>query len=155
MPVLVLPCSLATKKREDLVVDLDVWSASGYPPAVSTCVIACCKGVKRAHLLDARIDGGLLLELYSRDGVGTMISADFYEGIRRAGPADVDAIRGLLKPLEDAGGTCCFGSDSCNPPLPRPATPSCTRNEAPPDASQRQKITAIAGKAGRPTSSLA
>ncbi len=37
-------------------------------------------GVKRAHLLDARIDGGLLLELYSRDGVGTMISADFYEG---------------------------------------------------------------------------
>lgn len=24
--------------------DLDVWSASGYPPAVSTCVIACCKG---------------------------------------------------------------------------------------------------------------
>jgi len=95
--------SLATKKREDLVVDLDVWSASGYPPAVSTCVIACCKGVKRAHLLDARIDGGLLLELYSRDGVGTMISADFYEGIRRAGPADVDAIRALLKPLEDAG----------------------------------------------------
>jgi len=36
--------------------------------------------VKRAHLLDARLDGGLLLELYSRDGVGTMISADFYEG---------------------------------------------------------------------------
>lgn len=39
-------------------------------------------GVKRAHLLDARLDGGLLLELYSRDGVGTMISADFYEGRR-------------------------------------------------------------------------
>lgn len=37
-------------------------------------------GVKRAHLLDARLDGGLLLELYSRDGVGTMISTDFYEG---------------------------------------------------------------------------
>jgi amino-acid N-acetyltransferase len=29
--------------------------------------------------VDARIDGGLLLELYSRDGVGTMISTDFYE----------------------------------------------------------------------------
>lgn len=41
-----------------------------------------CAGVKRAHLLDARQDGGLLLELYSRDGVGTMISADFYEGQR-------------------------------------------------------------------------
>jgi hypothetical protein len=37
-------------------------------------------GIKRSHLLDARLDGGLLLELYSRDGVGTMISTDFYEG---------------------------------------------------------------------------
>ena len=36
--------------------------------------------MKRSHLLDAREDGGLILELYSRDGVGTMISADFYEG---------------------------------------------------------------------------
>jgi len=35
----------------------------------------------RAHLIDARLDGGLLLELYSRDGVGTMIGTDFYEGI--------------------------------------------------------------------------
>ena len=31
------------------------------------------------------MDGGLLLELYTRDGVGTMISADFYEGVRRCG----------------------------------------------------------------------
>ncbi len=39
-------------------------------------------GIKRAHLLDARTDGGLLLELYTRDGAdgGTMISTDFYEG---------------------------------------------------------------------------
>lgn len=36
--------------------------------------------------IDASIDGSMLLELYSRDGVGTMISTDFYEGIRGAGP---------------------------------------------------------------------
>lgn len=42
-------------------------------------------------------------ELYSRDGIGTMISTDFYEGIRKAGPGDVDAIVGLLQPLERAG----------------------------------------------------
>ena len=40
----------------------------------------CQLGVKRAHLVDAQLDGGLLLELYSRDGVGTMVSTDFYEG---------------------------------------------------------------------------
>lgn len=38
-----------------------------------------------------------------RDGVGTMISADFYEGIRRAHPADLDGVRALLRPLEEAG----------------------------------------------------
>jgi amino-acid N-acetyltransferase len=34
----------------------------------------------------------MLLELYSRDGVGTMISTDFYEGIRRATGRDLEAI---------------------------------------------------------------
>lgn len=92
-----------SSQRDQLVVDLDVWSAQGFPTAVSTCVVACCKGVKRAHLLDARIDGGLLLELYSRDGVGTMISADFYEGIRKALPSDLDGLAQLLAPLEKAG----------------------------------------------------
>lgn len=57
----------------------------GLPaPLLAACAV-CRSGVKRAHLVDARMDGGLLLELYSRDGVGTMISTDFYEGIRRAG----------------------------------------------------------------------
>lgn len=86
-----------------LVVDLDLWQAHGFPLGVSACVAAASRGVKRAHLLDARIDGGLLLELYSRDGVGTMISADFYEGIRPARPDDVGGIEALLRPLEAAG----------------------------------------------------
>jgi hypothetical protein len=63
------------------------------PPAVTACYKACLRGVKRAHLVDARIDGGILLELYSRDGIGTMISTDFYEGIRRASAFDAAAIK--------------------------------------------------------------
>lgn len=63
------------------------------PSAVMAAYEACRRGVKRSHLVDARLDGGLLLELYSRDGVGTMISADFYEGIRRAGALDVAAVK--------------------------------------------------------------
>lgn len=42
-------------------------------------------------------------ELYSRDGIGTMISTDFYEGIRAARHTDIDAICALLQPLERAG----------------------------------------------------
>jgi hypothetical protein len=49
------------------------------PTGLLASVVACKNGVKRAHLVSAYIDGGLILELYSRDGVGTMISSDFYE----------------------------------------------------------------------------
>ena len=70
-----------------------------FPNSVVSAVVACKNGVKRAHLVDARTDGGLLLELYTRDGVGTMISTDFYEGIKPASPAHLDAIEALLAPL--------------------------------------------------------
>eukprot|EP00798_Chlamydomonas_sp_ICE-L_P014642 gene14642-20678_t len=86
----------------EVVSNVDLWAVSGFSAAVSTCVIACCKGVKRTHLISAQVDGSLLLELYSRDGVGTMISADFYEGIRRALPSDLDSVLALLAPLERA-----------------------------------------------------
>jgi len=65
--------------------DFDRWYDLGLPPPLLAACTVCRSGVKRAHLVDARMDGGLLLELYSRDGVGSMISTDFYEGIRRAG----------------------------------------------------------------------
>eukprot|EP00798_Chlamydomonas_sp_ICE-L_P013637 gene13637-19519_t len=86
---------LATKGRDDIINNLDIWSVSGFPEALSTCVVACQKGVKRAHLLPADMDGSLLLSLYSRDGAGTMISTDFFE--------DLDGIQLLLAPLENAG----------------------------------------------------
>ena len=93
----------SSRGQKDFLMDLDLWHAQGFPVAVSVSVVACCRGVRRAHLVDARADGGLLLELYSRDGVGTMISADFYEGIRRARATDVDGIQALLAPLEREG----------------------------------------------------
>jgi amino-acid N-acetyltransferase len=87
---------------KDFMLNLDLWHHQGFPTAVSASVVACTKGVKRAHLVHAAIDGGMLLELYSRDGIGTMISTDFYEGIRRARSSDQDAIQALLDPLEKA-----------------------------------------------------
>jgi amino-acid N-acetyltransferase len=83
--------------------DADSWAASRFPSALLACVAAVQAGVARAHLVDARQDGGLLLELYSRDGVGTMISADFYEGIRAAADLDAPCIVRLLAPLAEAG----------------------------------------------------
>ena len=64
---------------------------------------ACRHGVRRAHLVDRHIDGALLLELFSRDGIGTMITTDIYEGTRQASIDDVGGILELITPLEQHG----------------------------------------------------
>jgi amino-acid N-acetyltransferase len=64
---------------------------------------ACRGGVRRIHLLSRRVDGVLLLELFSRDGVGTLITADIYEGVRPASIDDVGGILELIRPLEAKG----------------------------------------------------
>lgn len=64
---------------------------------------ACRKGVKRAHMISRDIDGALLLELYSRDGVGTLVTAGNYEGLRTATIDDIGGIIELISPLEQQG----------------------------------------------------
>jgi len=64
---------------------------------------ACRGGVRRVHLVSRDIDGSLLLELYTRDGVGTLVTADNYEGLRTATIDDIGGILGLISPLEEQG----------------------------------------------------
>lgn len=64
---------------------------------------ACKQGVRRAHLVDRHIDGALLLELFSRDGIGTMITTDIYEGTRQANIDDLGGILELISPMEQHG----------------------------------------------------
>ncbi len=59
--------------------------------------------VKRVHLIDPRTDGGLLLELFTRDGYGSMITNLFYEGSRAADIDDIGGILSLIEPLEASG----------------------------------------------------
>ncbi|XP_075105896.1 putative amino-acid acetyltransferase NAGS1, chloroplastic isoform X4 [Nicotiana tabacum] len=60
-------------------------------------------GVQRVHLLDGTIGGVLLKELFQRDGVGTMVASDLYEGARMAKVSDIPGIKQLLQPLEESG----------------------------------------------------
>ena len=64
---------------------------------------ACTRGVDRVHLVNRHIDGALLLELFTRDGVGTMVNADTYEGLRPATIDDIGGILELIAPLEEDG----------------------------------------------------
>jgi len=66
-------------------------------------VHACRHGVGRTHIISRNRDGALLLELFTRDGNGTLITAGIYEGLRKAGINDVGGILELIKPLEDEG----------------------------------------------------
>jgi amino-acid N-acetyltransferase len=66
------------------------------------CVSSLERGVKRAHIISP-INGALLQELYTRDGSGTLISRDIYEGIRVADVGDVTGIFELIEPLVNAG----------------------------------------------------
>jgi amino-acid N-acetyltransferase len=60
------------------------------------------QGVKRAHIISPKF-GALLQELYTRDGSGTMISRDLYDGIRQARVEDVSCIHDLISPLIEMG----------------------------------------------------
>lgn len=46
----------------------------GMIPKVSACIDALDKGVKKTHIIDARIPHGLLLEIFTDQGVGTEIT---------------------------------------------------------------------------------
>jgi amino-acid N-acetyltransferase len=79
------------------------WWAAGAPLELAAAVAVCRSGVERCHVLDAAVGGALLLELYTHDGVGTMVSRDRYEGTRLATASDARAVAALLAPLEADG----------------------------------------------------
>lgn len=64
---------------------------------------ACRRGVQRTHLINRRIDGASLLELFTRDGLGTLVSLTPFEKMRPAEIKDVGGILELITPLEKKG----------------------------------------------------
>jgi len=66
-------------------------------------ITACTQGVKRAHFISRHRDGALLSELFTREGVGTLITPAPLETLRAAPIDDVGGILGLIEPLERDG----------------------------------------------------
>jgi amino-acid N-acetyltransferase len=68
------------------------------------CAIRACRnGVARAHLISRHVDGAILQELFTREGVGTLITKDPVETLRQADIDDVGGIIALIEPLEADG----------------------------------------------------
>jgi amino-acid N-acetyltransferase len=95
--------------RQILVADLQklVHSApQGFAPDMLSkarhAAAACAAGVHRVHIVDGRDDEGLLAEVFSNEGIGTLIYANEYEQIRPAKKKDIRAILLLTKKAVEA-----------------------------------------------------
>ncbi|MDB6118970.1 MAG: argA [Verrucomicrobiaceae bacterium] len=65
--------------------------------------LACSEGIPRVHVVDGTQEEVLLAELFSNEGVGTMIHADDYQQIRKARPSDVPSLISMMQQsVEDA-----------------------------------------------------
>ena len=87
------------------ILESDASSHVGENPitALAQGIVACESGVKRVHYIEQQVDGGLLLELFSRDGVGTLLSNLPFDSIHKASMSDIGGILELIQPLEERG----------------------------------------------------
>jgi len=67
------------------------------------CVKACRGGVERSHILPFAVDGALLMEVYTHDGIGTMVVDEKLESLREAAADDIGGILQLIEPFERNG----------------------------------------------------
>jgi amino-acid N-acetyltransferase len=70
---------------------------------LSHCVKACEGGVERSHILPFGVDGAILQEVFTHDGIGTMVVDEKLESLREANSDDVGGIVALIEPFERDG----------------------------------------------------
>lgn len=78
-------------------------SSTELSTALPCAIRATREGVTRSHLVSWREDGGLLLELFTNGGTGTMIARDDLVRVRPASIDDIGDILALIAPLEEKG----------------------------------------------------
>ena len=76
-------------------------NSAGFAPEILSkaqhAVAACKAGVPRVHIINGKVDEGLLAEVFSNDGIGTLIYANEYQQIRPAKKKDIRAIQLLTQ----------------------------------------------------------
>ena len=81
-------------------------NSAGFTPEILSkaqhAASACKAGIPRVHIINGRVDEGLLAEVFSNDGIGTLIYANEYQQIRPAKKKDIRAIQFLTKEAVEA-----------------------------------------------------
>ncbi len=79
------------------------WLSADINRYLPCAVRASRTGVGRVHLIGFEQDGALLRELFTHDGVGTVVTRESLENIREAKPDDIAALIALIEPMEQEG----------------------------------------------------
>jgi len=93
----------AEKILADLESDLSCENSSGTLRFLRAATAACRAGVPRSHLVSYKVDGALIQELFSLDGIGTQVVKASSEQVRVADIDDIGGILDLIQPLEQHG----------------------------------------------------
>jgi len=90
--------------RQLLVAELEKLlstNSAGFAPEILSkaqhAAAACKAGIPRVHVINGKVDEGLLAEVFSNEGIGALIYANEYQQIRPAKKKDIRAIQLLTK----------------------------------------------------------
>jgi amino-acid N-acetyltransferase len=85
------------------VLNLNAGNADPDLKYLELALTACSKGTERAHVVDGRMEGAILREIFSNLGVGTMVYGNDYESIRSMQGDDIGDVMRLMQPLMKEG----------------------------------------------------
>jgi amino-acid N-acetyltransferase len=88
---------LSISEAEELAKKRKGTAPAGLLSKVDHAARACRHGVARVHLLDGHVNEALLSEVFSQEGIGTMVYSNEYQQIRRVFKKDVRAVMALIR----------------------------------------------------------
>lgn len=92
-----LPHQLSVVETQDLLKKRKNDFSASVLSKLEGAARACVQGIPRVHLLDGSINEALLAEIFSNEGIGTMVHSNEYQQIRRIFKKDVRSIMALIR----------------------------------------------------------
>jgi len=92
-----LPRQLSVSDTQEILKKRRGEFAQGIVSKLEYGARACVQGVPRVHVLNGGVNEALLTEIFSHEGVGTMIYSNEYQQVRRIFKKDVRAVMSLIR----------------------------------------------------------
>ena len=88
---------LSVEEAEEIIKAQKTDGSTAVNSKLEHAVRAARGGVPRVHIIDGRVEEGLLAEVFSNQGIGTLVYANEYQAIRAARSKDSRAIFALIQ----------------------------------------------------------